>query len=118
EGQLRTVLAGRYVTLKAEAETSAAALEAASSELRDATAEAADQDAVRQKTQEIFYALEAQLTESRRQLAAMNVESAKTRGRLESHVREAASIEQRMGGAEQETLNLEAQLEQNSAERE
>src|SRR5258708_6506481 len=49
EGQLRTVLAGRYVTLKAEAETSATALEAASSELRDATAEAADQDAVRQK---------------------------------------------------------------------
>ncbi len=117
EGQLRTVLAGRYVTLKDEAERSATALEAASVELRDASAEAADQDAARQKTQEVFYALEAQLTEFRRQLAAMNVESAKTRGRLESQVREAASIEQRMGGAEQETINLEAQLEHNAAER-
>ena len=117
EGQLRTVLAGRYVTLKEEAERSAAALEAASVELRDATAEAADQDAARQKTQEVFYSLEAQLTEFRRQLAAMNVESAKTRGRLESQVREAASIEQRMTGAEQETANLEQQIEHNSAER-
>src|SRR5450432_1368022 len=57
EIQLRTVLAGRHVTLKAEAEHSAAALEAASVELRDATAQASDQDAVRQKTQEVFYAL-------------------------------------------------------------
>ncbi len=117
EGQLRTVLAGRYVTLKEEAERSAAALEAASAELRDATADAADQDAARQKTQEVFYALEAQLTECRRQLAAMNVDSAKTRGRLESQVREAASIEQRMAGAERETAGLEAQIEQNNAER-
>jgi chromosome segregation protein len=117
EGQLRTVLAGRYVTLKVEAERSAAALETASAELRDATAEAADQDSARQKTQEIFYNLEAQLTEFRRQLAAMNVDSAKTRGRLESQVRESASIEQRMAGAEQETTNLESQLELNNAER-
>ena len=117
EGQLRTVLAGRYVTLKDEATRAAAALEAASSELRDATAEAADQDAARQKTQEIFYALEAQLTEFRRQLAAMNVESAKTRERLESQVREAASIEQRMSGAEQESVQLEAAIEQNNNER-
>jgi chromosome segregation protein len=65
EGQLRTVLAGRYVTLKAEAER-AAALEAASAELRDATVQAADKDAERQKAQEVFYALEAQLTEARR----------------------------------------------------
>ncbi len=117
ESQLRTVLAGRFVTLKDEAERAATALEAASAELRDATAEAADQDAARQKAQEVFYSLEAQLTECRRQLAAMNVDAAKTRTRLESQVREAANIEQRMTGAEQESLNLEAQSEQNAAER-
>ncbi len=117
EGQLRTVLAGRYITLKVDAERSATALEVASAELRDATAEAADQDATRQKTQEIFYALEAQLTECRRQLAEMNVESERTRGRLESQVREAASIEQRMMGAEEETANLETKIELNNAER-
>lgn len=117
ETQLRTVLAGRFVTLKDEAERAAAALEAASAELRDATAEATDQDAARQKAQEVFYSLEAQLTECRRQLAAMNVDAAKTRTRLESQVREAANIEQRMTGAEQESVNLEAQAEQNTAER-
>jgi chromosome segregation protein len=117
ESQLRTVLAGRFITLKEEAERAAAALETASAELRDATAEAADQDAARQKAQEVFYSLEAQLTECRRQLAAMNVDAAKTRTRLESQVREAAAIEQRMGGAEQESLNLATQAEQNTAER-
>src|ERR1700683_4750573 len=42
EGQLRTVLAGRYLTLKAEAEKSAAALELATNELKDVTIQAAD----------------------------------------------------------------------------
>ena len=116
EGQLRTVLAGRFVTLKAEAEKSAAALEQATNELRDVTIQAAERDSERQKAQEIFYALEAQLTEARRQLSEMNVESTRTRGRLESQVREAASIEQRMTGAEQETAELEKRLQSNEAE--
>ncbi|MDE3196474.1 MAG: chromosome segregation protein SMC [Acidobacteriota bacterium] len=116
EGQLRTVLAGRYVTLKAEAERAASALEQATSELRDVTVQAADRDSERQKAQEIFYALEAQLTESRRQLSEMNVEATRTKGRLESQVREAASIEQRMTGAEHETAELEKRLQSNEAE--
>ena len=117
EGQLRTVLAGRFVTLNAEAERAAAALEAASAELRDATVQAADKDAERQKAQEVFYGLEAQLTEARRQLAEMNVEAERTKGRLESQVREAASIEQRMARAEQETGELESRLVHNDTER-
>jgi chromosome segregation protein len=117
EGQLRTVLAGRYVTLKAEAEKAAALLELASAELKDATIQAADKDAERQKTQEVFYALEAQLTEARQQLSAMSVEAERTKGRLESQVREAANIEQRMGRAEHETGELEIRLQQNQTER-
>jgi chromosome segregation protein len=117
EGQLRTVLAGRFVTLNAEAARTAAALEAASSELRDATVQAADKDAERQKAQEVFYGLEAQLTEARRQLSEMNVEAERTKGRLESQVREAASIEQRMTRAEQETGDLEFRLAHNDTER-
>jgi chromosome segregation protein len=117
EGQLRTVLAGRFVTLGAEAEKAASALDEASAELKDATVQAADKDADRQKAQEIFYALEAHLTESRRQLAAMNVEAERTKGRLQSQVREAASIEQRMTGAEQETGDLDGRLQLNETER-
>ena len=117
EGQLRTVLAGRFVTLKAEADKSVTALEQAANELKDVTIQAADRDSDRQKAQEIFYALEAQLTEARRQLSDVNVESERTKGRLESQVREANSIEQRMSRADQETTDLEARLRSNDAER-
>jgi chromosome segregation protein len=117
EGQLRTVLSGRYVTLKADTERVSAALEAASAELKDLTLQATDNDAARQKAQEVFYALEAQLTDARRQLAEMNLEAERTKGRLEAQVREAATIEQRMAGAEQETTDLELRLQSNETER-
>ncbi len=117
EGQLRTVLAGRFLTLQNEAEKAAAALNEATTALKDVTVQATDLDAERQKAQEIFYALEKELTESRRQLAEMNVEAERTKGRLESQVREAASIEQRMMRADQETGDLEKRLLQNELER-
>jgi chromosome segregation protein len=117
EGQLRTVLAGRYISLKEEAEKTAAALEQASNELREAISLAAEKDSERQKAQEIFYALEAQLTEARAKLAEMNVEAERARGRLESQVREAASIEQRMTRADQETSELETRQTQIDQER-
>ena len=117
EGQLRMVLSGRYVSLKAETERASAALEAASAELKDLTVQAADNDAARQKAQEVFYALETQLTEARRQLAEMNLETERTKGRLEAQVREASSIEQRMTRAEQETSDLEGRLQNNETER-
>jgi chromosome segregation protein len=116
EGQLRVVLAGRYLTLKAEAEKAGEALEEATTELNNATLEAAGKDEERQKAQEAFYALEAQLTEARARLSAMNVESERSKGRLEAQVREAASIEQRMARAEQETGDLEGRVEQNEEE--
>ena len=117
EGQLRTVLAGRFITLKMEAEKAAAQLEKATAELKDATIQAADKDADRQKTQEVFYALEAQLTEARRQLSAMTVDAERTKGRLESQVRESAGIEQRMTRADQESGDLESRIAQNQTER-
>src|SRR5579871_1472104 len=52
EAQLRTVLAGRYLSLRAETERAAAALELATNELRDVTVQAADNDTERQKAQE------------------------------------------------------------------
>ena len=118
EGQLRTVLAGRFVTLDAEAKKTAAALEQASNELRDVTVQASERDAGRRQAQEIFYALEAQLTESRRQLSALNVDAERAKGRLEAQVGEAASIEQRMVRADQETADLERRLTANDVERE
>src|ERR1019366_4793770 len=59
ESQLRTVLSGRFVSLKAETEKASAALDAATAALKDLTVQATDNDAERQKAQEVFYALEA-----------------------------------------------------------
>ncbi|HEX4278092.1 MAG TPA: chromosome segregation protein SMC [Bryobacteraceae bacterium] len=117
EIQLRTVLAGRYLSLNAETERTSAALETASAELKDLTQQATDNDAERQRAQEVFYALEARLTEARRQLAEMNLDAERTKGRLESQVREASNIEQRMTRADQETGDLEGRLRQNETER-
>ena len=117
DSQLRTLLAGRFSILSSEAARAAALLEAATTELNDASVQAADRDAELQKAQEVFYALETQLTQARQQLAAMNVDATRTKGRLESQVREAASFEQRMGLAEQETADLETRLAQNESER-
>src|SRR6202042_2618548 len=101
---------GRHVALKAETEKASAALDAASAELKDLTLQATDNDAERQKAQEVFYALEAQLTGARKQLAEMNLEAERTKGRLEAQVREAASIEQRMTRADQESSDLEGRI--------
>ncbi len=117
EGQLRTVLAGRYIALKDEVAKVSAALEKASAELADATTQAADKDAERQRLQEVFYALEAQLTDARAQLAETNLEAERTRGRLESQVREASSIEQRMTRADEESGELEERIRQCDNER-
>ena len=117
EGQLRTVLAGRFVTLNAEAERTAAALEAASTELARRHGGGGRSGCRAAESARNFLRLEAQLTEARRQLAEMNVEAERTKGRLESQVREAASIEQRMTRAEQETGELEGRLAQNDTER-
>lgn len=117
ETQLRTVLAGRHVTLKDEADKAAVALEAATAELKESTGLAQEKDADRQKTQEVFYALEAKLTAARKALSECKVDAERTKGRLESQVREAASIEQRMARADQEANDLGTRLEQNEAER-
>jgi chromosome segregation protein len=117
ESQIRTVLAGRYIALKDEVAKVSTALEQASAELTDATTQAADKDAERQRLQEVFYALEAQLTEARAQLAETNLEAERTRGRLESQVREASNIEQRMTRADEESGELEERIRQCDNER-
>jgi chromosome segregation protein len=117
ESQLRTVLAGRYIALRDEVAKVSAALENASAELTEATAQAADKDAERQRLQEVFYALEAQLTDARAQLAETNLEAERTRGRLESQAREASSIEQRMTRADEESGELEERIRQCDNER-
>ena len=54
------------------------------------------------------YETEARLTELRAELAALQVEAERTRGRLEAQVRETGAIEERIAQGEREVQELEA----------
>ena len=108
EGRTRrpvaTVLAGRYITLKRKRRKRRAALEGLRRSSRTSPSRLPNKDAERQQAQEIFYALEAQLTEARRQLAEMNVEAERTKRHVSNRrCGRRPRIEQRMTRAEQET---------------
>ncbi len=118
DARLRIVLASRHKILTSEIQRTAADLEAVSSELRQASETVELSDELRQKLQAACYAIEEQLTETRRQLAQLNLESERTRGKLEAHVRESATIEQRMAQGETEVQSLEGRIEASGVERE
>jgi len=118
DARLRTVLASRHKILAAEIEKTAADLEAASAELKLATETVELSEAERKQLQAACYEVEARLTAARQQLASLNVESERTRGKLEAHVRESAAIEQRMAQGETEVQSLEGRIETCGAERE
>src|SRR5580704_11026333 len=58
-------------------------------------------------TQEACYRTDASLTAARGQVAELNLASERTRGRLELQAKQIASIEERLGAGESETLALE-----------
>ncbi len=118
DARLRTVLASRHKILAAEIEKTAADLEAASAELKQATETVEAGDVERQQVQTACYDIEARLTETRKQLAGLNVESERTRGKLEAHVRESSTIEQRMARGETEVQELQGRIETSGTERE
>ena len=118
DARLRVVLASRHKTLSEEIEKTTADLEAASAELKQATDNVDLSEQARQQLQAECYAVEERLTQARKQLSELNVESERTRGKLEAHVRESAAIEQRMAQGETEVQSLDGRIEACSGERE
>ncbi|MDQ2899733.1 MAG: chromosome segregation protein SMC [Acidobacteriota bacterium] len=116
--RLRALLAGRSRVLRHETRNASAQLEQASAELREAAGLADASERERESVQAVCYQIEEQLTALRAQLAATNVDAERTRGRLESQVRESGSIEQRLNRGEQEIQDLDTRLGQCSSERE
>ena len=62
----------------------------------------AEREQAHESQQVACYEMEHKLTEARQQLAERNVEAERTRGRLESQVKESGAIEQRIAQAEKE----------------
>ena len=117
DSRLRTLLSERYRALDTEARDATLALEEASAQLKALSDQVLEGDQARGKAQELCYQLERQLTAERRKLAEANVESERTRGRLEAQVRESGALEQRMTRGEEEGKELEARLHAAQQER-
>ncbi|HJT88156.1 MAG TPA: AAA family ATPase, partial [Bryobacteraceae bacterium] len=116
EARLRVALSGKYRLLERDAAKTAIDLNLASAELKSLAQMLAEKEQAHETQQAACYELEQQLTAARQQLAELNVESERTRGRLESQVRESGAMEQRIGQAEQESLELGARLDALAAE--
>jgi chromosome segregation protein len=116
DAKLRVSLAGRFRTLERDAAKAALDLNAATSELRTLSESVAANEQEQARLQTASYETEARLTEARKQLAELNVEVERTRGRLEYQAKQSAAIEQRIGQGETESQALEAQIAQLDAE--
>ncbi|MDQ6677655.1 MAG: chromosome segregation protein SMC [Acidobacteriota bacterium] len=115
--RLRTLLGARFHVLDAEARDAALALEEASAALRQLMEQVSRGEQDRSALQDVCCGLERELTGQRKRLAEANVESERTRGRLEAQVRESGALEQRMARGEEETKELDGRLAVSRSER-
>jgi chromosome segregation protein len=111
EAGLRVVLSGRYRLLERDAAKTAIDLNLATAELKSLSQQVAEKEQAHDREQAACYELEQQLTAARQQLSEMHLDAERTRGRLESQVRESGSMEQRIAQAEKESQELGARLE-------
>jgi chromosome segregation protein len=114
--RLRVALSGKFRMLEREAAKSALDLNLVSTELRGLSEQVAAKEQAHGELQGQSYQTEQQLTEMRRELAEGQVETERTRGRLESQVKESGAIEQRIAQAERESQELEVRLSRLGAE--
>ncbi len=111
EARLRVVLSGKYRLLECEAAETSARLESAAAELKTLTGQVGEKEQAHEREQMAAYELEYRLTESRQQLSERQVEAERTRGRLESQVKESGAIEQRIAQNEKESQELGVRLD-------
>lgn len=109
--QLKLALSGRFRMLERETAKTAIDLNLATTGLQKLTADVAAREQAAAQLLEQSYAIEAKLTEARRELAERRVESERVRGRLESQSKEIASIEQRLSRGESESQELDKRFE-------
>jgi chromosome segregation protein len=111
EARLRVVLSGKYRLLERDAAKTAIDLNVASAELKTLSEQVTEKEQAHERRQIEGYETERQLTEARQNLSDLNVETERTRGRLQSQVRESGAIEQRIAQAEKESQELGVRLD-------
>ena len=112
EARLRVVLAGKYRLLERDAAKTAARPERRRRRTASRSPSRWPKRSRRTRRQQVAcYEVEYQLTEARQQLAERQVEAERTRGRLESQVKESGAIEQRIAQNEKESQELGVRLD-------
>ena len=110
DARLRVALSGKFRMLERDAAKSVLDLNLASAELRGLSDQVAAKEKSHGELQGQCYETEQLLTERRRELSECHVETERTRGRLESQVKESGAIEQRIVQAEKESQELDVRL--------
>jgi chromosome segregation protein len=111
ETRLRLVLSGKFRWLERDAAKTAIDLNLAAAELKTLSEQVTEREQEHERRQQACYQLESGLTEERQRLSDLNVEATRTRGQLESQVRESGVMEQRIAQAEKESQDLALRLE-------
>ena len=107
---LRLLLAGKYKTLEREASKAAIEMTQAASSFETLGGELRTKEAEYTALQQTCYAHEEGLTAQRKELAELQIEAERTRGRLNSQSQQVQSIEQRLAGGENESQEVEKRL--------
>jgi chromosome segregation protein len=113
---LRRAVSGRFQMLEREAVKLALDLNGAQSAFQDLSKQVHEQEQAHTRTQESCYRVDKELTAARGNVAELNLESERTRGRLELQAKQIAAIDDRLSAGETETQELEARHEREAAE--
>lgn len=117
DGQLRVALTGRYRLLEREATRVALELGEATRGYQELYASVESEEKALASARESFYQTEANLTEARKRLAEVRIETERTRGQIESQARQIAGIDQRLQQGEGESEEMYKRLEALDQER-
>jgi len=113
---LRQVLAAKFKLLEREGAQVAIELSLATNELKDLQSAVSAREVEQSATQESSYETERRLTEARKQLADLQLEAERTRGRLEFQVRQIEQIGQRLSAGQVEERELARQEQEGRTE--
>ncbi|MBZ5602645.1 MAG: AAA family ATPase [Acidobacteriia bacterium] len=113
---LRRAVSGRFQMLEREAAKLALDLNQAQAAFQQISTSVQEQEASHTRQQEACYQTEAQLTAARSNVAQLNLESERTRGRLELQAKQIGGIDEKLSAGEAETQQLDARHEKESAE--
>jgi chromosome segregation protein len=115
-GHLQRAIAGRHRMLQTEAAGLSESLQQAQATVQEISANLMQQERDHTALQETCYRTESELTAARARVAELNLESERTRGRLELQAKQIGAIDERLAAGETETQDLDARREREQAE--